>query len=175
MSSNADKIAAKVQKLKDDIEDETERGLAVGMGRLLGAMKHRLIVNRSIATGTLLRGLELERAAAEHPEAYAAMEIVGPDYWRFLEFGTGRGSKYKAADPQSPIMPIFEWIEAKGILPDPTGPYDTQWQLAKAIAADTSTGTKQHKFARPAWRGRHGRDAIVDEVGDGVDRALARF
>lgn len=174
MSSNLDRTAKKVQKLKDNIEEETERGLAIGMGRLLGHMKHRLAVNRSVATGTLYKGLEADRAADPVPETYATWEITGPDYWRFLEFGTGMGSKYKAPSPQSPIIPIYEWVVAKGIVPDPTGPYDTQWQLAGAIAADTSSGTKQHKFARPAWRGANGHRAIVEEVHDGAKRGARK-
>lgn len=174
MTSDFKRAASRVKKLEHRMGAEIEDGLEDGVEDMVSEMKRHLARQGSVASGTLIRGIHQVTEPDVVPGAAAGQLIFGPNYWRYLEFGTGMGSKYKAASPQAPVEPIHRWIVAKGILPDPTGPYDTQLELARRIAETAGTSTEAHPFIRPTWRGPRGKERIVKRVGDGMERAVDR-
>jgi hypothetical protein len=174
MTSDFKRAAKKVAKFNARSESAMADGLESGIDDFVSSMRKHLAKNGSIATGTLVQGLRSFDAPDVDPRGFTGQMVVGPEYWRYVEFGTGMGSRYKAADPMAPPTQIYEWIRAKGIIPNPTGPYDTQWQLARAIAEDAGRSTKASPFVRPAWRGANGKRHVVNETGRAWSRALDR-
>lgn len=166
--------AKKVQKLKYNIKEETDRSLEDAMQDVVRTMRRFLRKNDSVATRTLLEGIRTFEGPESDPIAYTSQHVVGPEYWRFLEFGTGiytsRG--YKAPGGHAPISDIETWVRAKGIVPEPDGPYDTQEELAEAIAFDITRGTRSHPFVRPSWRSLQGKRHVKESVEDGIGNAI---
>lgn len=165
--------ARRVESAKKDMRKEIITALFEAMDRVIDNLRWRLDRNRSDATGTLARSL--------HPDSklgtrgFLTVGIYGAEHWKYVEFGTGRGSKYKAASPAAPILPIYQWIVAKGITPRIDGPARTQWQLARVIARSISTGTRSNPFVRPVWRSkRRGRQYVAEQVQDAMETALRR-
>lgn len=173
MSNNFKRAARKVDKLEGRIKRHTSLEMMRGVDDLVYSMRHYLAVKRGVASGTLINGINSTTSTA-NAKAYFGQQVLGPDYWRYVEFGTGMGSKYKAASPQAPLAPIYRWVLAKGIFPREDEPYSTQLQLAQAIAYSIRTGTKAKKFARPAWRGIHGKSHIKRRTEKGLERAIER-
>lgn len=168
--------AKKVQDLKDNLEKAAEDSLERSMDTVKDNLQHQLRANDSVATSTLLRSLSAVPAPLADGRAFTGQQIMAADYWKFVEYGTGiyTGRGYKGPDAHAPIAPILEWVVAKGITPDPEGPYDTQEELARAIAFNTSTGTQQHMFVRPVWRGPFGRDHVINAVSSAMQRQIDR-
>lgn len=173
MSDFADAAAA-VQDMKDDLETAADRGLESSMDTVVSALQGQLRANDSVSTRTLLQGLTSVDGPLDSSAAMASQQIRAPDYWKYLEYGTGiyTGRTYKAPDERAPLDPILNWVVSKGILPDPHGPYDTQTELAEAIAFSIGTGTEQHMFVRPVWRGPFGRDLVINTVKNTMESAV---
>lgn len=165
----------KVQDLKQNLEDAAEDSLERSMDTVHDNLEHHLRASDSVATGTLLKSILTLPSPPQTP-GFTGQRIMAADYWRFLEFGTGiyTGRTYKGPDDRAPIEPILAWVETKGITPDPEGPYDTQYELAEAIAFSIRTGTVSHPFVRPVWRGPFGRDHVINTVMGSMQRALNR-
>lgn len=168
--------AKKIQKLKSRLKDYGERGLDSSMESVSRTMGHYLEANRSEATGALRNSLTVTEGPLDGSGIFSSRQIYALDYWKYLEFGTGiytsRG--YKAPGGGAPFVPIYEWIVAKGITPDPTGPYETQRELAYAISDSLSKGTEQHKFVRPVWRGPVGKEKVIKTVKKSMEIAIRR-
>lgn len=173
--SNADKLIRKVEKLEDELEDSAQKALDVSMGSLEREIKWQLTKQRSIATGTLHSNIRTMKKGSGTGKRIANVGIYGPDYWRFLEYGTGiytsRG--YKAPSGGAPYEDILRWVTAKGITPTEDS-IDTQEELAAAIANSITTGTKSHKFVRPAWRGPRGEKQVKQTVFSAMQSAVDR-
>lgn len=164
----------KVKKLKKDIRDKTGDALEESMEDVERQLKWKIKQQGSDATGTLRRSIESDTDTYNGP-VVAHSQITGAYHWKYLEYGTGRGSPYPAPDHRAPYAPIYRWIVAKGITPRPGGPYDTQAELAAAIQYTVGTGTHSNPFVRPIWRGNYGRSHVANSVGDALNDAVDSF
>jgi len=176
MVSGFKKAARKVEKAADELPDRIEEQLHDGTESLKDEMQRQLRINGSVATGTLVNSL----TAIPNPPSgrgFASAEIRGADYWKYVEFGTGRytGRGYKAPSPMANYGRIMQWVIAQGITPEPGSPYDTQSDVAWAIANSLSTGQQQHKFARPSIRGPRGKRAIRNRIHMAMEYTFARI
>jgi HK97 gp10 family phage protein len=174
--SDFGEAAGKVGRLKKELDARAEKALNSSMNDVEDELERQISLNDSNATGHLKGHINTIPGTKDRPNQIASRMIVGPDYWRFLEYGTGiytsRG--YSAASPGAPYHAILRWVRAKGITPRPDGPADTQEEVAAAIANSISTGTQSHPFVRPVWRGPKGRDYVIDLVGRAMQRAVDR-
>lgn len=174
MSRSLSKAIKNVEKFKDQIRDETSDALDDSMEDVERTMKWHLSRQDAVASGTLRDSIEAYTTRAAGKE-YAKSQIHAASYWPYVEFGTGLYTSpersFSAPEYGPPIEPILEWVQQKGISPDPDGPAETQEDLAYAIRASLKTGTQSNPFARPAWR-EGGREHVSNSVGNALEDAL---
>lgn len=176
MSNNFKRRAKQVEKLKDELEDRAERSLKASMKLTTEQLQWKLAQNQSVATGHLYENIDPRPMPSDEGKVIVKRGIYAPDYWRFLEYGTGiyTGRSYSGASPRAPVNAIYMWIREKGIVPKPGGSADTQLELAFAIAESLETGAHSHPFVRPTWRGPAGREAVIRNLKRDMGRALNR-
>lgn len=158
MSNNFGSVADSVEELKEEVKENTSEALEEAGEDVARALRVKIDKNGSDATGKLTDSLRSSSVTRSSGKKYANVKITAAPYWAYLEFGTGIYSSrgYSAPEYAAPVGMIYQWIIAKGITPDPDGPADNQQQLAHIIAQSVKEGTRQHKFARPVWRGPRG-------------------
>lgn len=166
MSNNFKQVRQSVGELKEDIKDNTSEALEEAGDDVARSLRVKIKKNGSDATGKLTDNLEATDVSRSSGKKYANIKITAPPHWAYLEFGTGIYSSrgYPAPDEGAPVGMIQQWIIASGITPDPDGPADNQEELANIIARSIKTGTRQHKFARPVWRGPRGAEHISNKL-----------
>lgn len=93
-----------------------------------------------------------------------AVYIELQDYWRYLEYGTGKQGPRQRERKAPPQLAILEWIKAKPVIPykGKDGKIPTQRQLAFLIARKIARdGTRPFYFMR---------ESIEEYRGDIMDK-----
>ena len=176
MSNNFGSVQKSVEKLKDNIERNVSEAVHASMSENTGgvawALKLKLKQNNSDATGTLRRSIRKVQLPPESSNEFIRVGILAAPYWKYLEYGTGMGSPYKAPNV-APYQPIYRWIVAKGITPRPSSDnINTQGDLAYAIQRSVSSGTYSNPFARPVWRSKAGKDNGRRAIQEAISEAI---
>lgn len=165
MSGFAD-VADKFGKMKKEVKPRLAEAAHDSLVDTSRQMNVELIKSDAVASHETRRSLNVQRSSTTPPKAFVQYEITGAPWWKYIEFGTGiyttRG--YSAADPFPPFKPIYQWVLAKGITPDPDSDNNTQEEVAYAIQRSLSTGTPMQRFVRPTWRGPRGKSHLVREI-----------
>jgi len=159
-------------RLGDDIEDEVDEATE-GIG---ADLRRRLSLEGSVATRTLRRSLYPEPSdEVTVSPLVVSRQISAPDYWKYVEYGTGtKGEGLYDSPDHPPYDPILNWIIAKNIQPrsDDIG---GQYELAEVISREiVNSGTESHPFVRPTLRGDNGRDRVERAIKRAMRRAKRR-
>lgn len=180
MSNDFIDMGERVDDLKDDLGDNIDSHVEDAVDDTAERAAHNVRRNDSRAHGELLAHL-VTGAEVHDPSKLASYKVSAPREYKVLEFGSGQrrdktaDKAYKSPDPKPPLEPILSWITAKGIQPDPDGPYDTQVGLAVAIQETIGDlGTRPHPFVRPAWYSQYGRTHIKGEARKAMRKSVRR-
>jgi len=180
MVDTFDGMARRVQKFKEDLDNELDDATESGIDTLQSELRLNLQAQDSVARRVLLNDIIDERAPGVGTVTRRQLSL--PGWAKFLEHGTGpRGQNdtppnrqsFKAPDPGPPLDPILTWIIAKNITPRK---YPTKESLAEAIQNTIGAkGTYPHAFIRPAWYGPRGYRQIIHRNELALKRTLRRI
>jgi len=165
----ASKVGAFAEDLGDAIEDEVEAETE----DIAAEMRRRLVRDGSVASATLVTALYGE---VGEPTYHASRQITAPEYWKYVEYGTGVSGegRYDAPSPRPPVQPILRWLARKDIEPR-SDDIDSTVELAEAIATEIGErGTESHPFVRPTYVGRGDARGYADAVEAAMSDAKRR-
>jgi len=172
MASDFLTAADAVDDLIDDLKDEITDGVNEGMDDVQNIVRRNLRTNDSVARGVLYRRIRRQSRTLLDPTDFVSEAVTFPYWAKYVEYGNGIGSQYKAPDPMPPFAPILTWVLEKQITPR-SDAIDSQYELAEAIQfAIGNQGTDAHPFVRPAWF--RGKRLVTQKAADGMKYAVAR-
>lgn len=179
MASDFSKMAKKVGRFRDNLEDEHEQATERAMKTIRREVDATVRGNDSLARRVLVS--DIQHDEKQLPQFFTARSVNVPEWGKYLEHGTGaRGrtdvqpshDQYKAPDPLPPLQPILTWVIAKNLTSDV---YDSKTALAEAIQQTIGDrGTFPHPFLRPVWYGTYGYRNVIDENKRAYRRAWRR-
>lgn len=171
------KGAEKVRDFRDRLGDEITDSVQDSTSNLARELRRRLTYQNSVASRTLISALYPD--TNETSQYLTDERITAPDYWKYVEYGTGLQGDGRYESPSGGgggtlYNAILAWIVAKGIQPrrdDISGIYE----LAEVISASiVEEGTEPHPFVRRTFRGPNGKRAITSSVSRAMRRAKRR-